>query len=296
MRDEYHPRRYTTILIVVLIVAFVIESVFLSYTAGHSRLDEPPALLRWLALSVDCLRHWRLWQLLTFQFLHSTPWPWHVLFNCLALYFFGRTVEETLGSRRFLWLYVLSGVCGGALQALTTVILPNRPDAPVVGASAGVCGLIGIFCALYPMRELTIWIYFFPITVRARYLLWFLTGLSIYGTLVPFDMVAHAAHLGGILTGLVYVHWFHGADRFSGFSGFWTRLRPRRSRPIVKVRFPRGSDEKSRAAEAADLGSTDFISKEVDPILEKISAHGIHSLTERERRILEAARSRMEKP
>jgi membrane associated rhomboid family serine protease len=295
MRDDYNPPRYTTILIIVLIVAFVLEAAYLFYAPSQQVLGRLPPLLEYLGLSVDGLRHGRAWQLLTFQFLHAAPMPFHVLFNCLALYFFGRSVEETLGSRRFLGLYLLSGVLGGLLQVLTTIILPHHKDISVVGASAGVCGIIAIFCALYPMRELTAWLYFFPITIRARYLLWFVTGLSIYGTIIPFEAVAHAAHLGGILTGLAYVRWFHDSERLSGFSGFWRRLRPRRSRPIVKVRFPRGADD-ALPAEPGELGATDFISKEVDPILEKISAHGIHSLTDHEKKILQAARSKMEKP
>src|SRR5215831_5232899 len=166
MRDAYHVPRMTTWLIVVLIAAFVIQSLLFFY--GDFRLSDH------LALSVDGLRHGRIWQLLTFQFLHSCPMPWHVLFNCLGLYFFGRPVEEALGSRRFLWLYFLSGIAGGLLYVITTVVLPHHADISVVGASAGVCGLIAIFCSLHPMQELTTWIYFLPITIRARYLLIFL--------------------------------------------------------------------------------------------------------------------------
>jgi hypothetical protein len=70
-----------------------------------------------------------------------------------------------------------------------------------------------------------------------------------------------------------------------------------RLRPVVKVRFPRavGGDSKTPGAVPRELGPTDFISKEVDPILEKISAQGLHSLTEREKKILEAARAKIEK-
>src|SRR4030095_9612878 len=101
----------------------------------------------------------RVWQLVTFQFLHSAPWPWHVLFNCLGLYFFGRSVESMIGAKKFLVLYLISGVMGGLLQVLTTTVLPKHADLPVVGASAGVSGIIAIFCMFYPMRELTAWIY-----------------------------------------------------------------------------------------------------------------------------------------
>jgi hypothetical protein len=190
-------------------------------------------------------------------------------------------------------LYLLCGVAGGLVQVLSTVLLPQHVDIAVVGASAGVCGMIAIFCTLHPMQELTVFVYFFPVTIRARYLLWFLGGFSLFRTIIPLGAVAHGAHLGGILLGIGYVRWLHGTDRLSGW---WARLRgPRRRTPIVKVRFPKAPGPAARPPRPEDLGATDFISKEVDPILEKISASGIHSLTEREREILRAARSKMDK-
>src|SRR5262252_7046162 len=116
MRDSYHTPRMTTWLITVLIFAFLIQSVLLFY--GDVELAQH------LALSVDGLKHGKIWQLITFQFLHSTPWPWHVLFNCLGLYFFGRPVEEIVGGRRFLGLYLLAGIAGGLTQVLVTTVLP----------------------------------------------------------------------------------------------------------------------------------------------------------------------------
>src|SRR5678816_3220018 len=105
MREEYHPPEVCTRLIVVLIAAFVVQSVLLFY--GQFDVNH------YFALSRDGLVHGKVWQLLTFQFLHSAPMPFHVLFNCLGLYFFGRRVEEILGGRRFLANYFLSGAVGG---------------------------------------------------------------------------------------------------------------------------------------------------------------------------------------
>ena len=281
MRDAYHAPRMTTWLIIVLIVAFLIQSLLLFY--GDFALSEN------LALSVDGLRHGRIWQLLTFQFLHSTPWPWHVLFNCLGLYFFGRPVEEMVGEKKFLALYLLSGVAGGLFQALVTVVLPRHMDIPVVGASAGVCGMIAIFCAINPMQELTTWIYFLPITIQARYFLIALGAYSVFGTLIPLSSVAHAAHLGGILLGLAYVRF---ARRISPDLPSWLpwRVRERRTayrreRLAKHSRWNRTRPDAQRAPE--------FISREVDPILDKISSQGLDSLTEKERKILEAARNRL---
>jgi hypothetical protein len=226
--------------------------------------------------------------LLTFQFLHSCPAPWHVLFNCLGLYFFGRPVEEIVGERKFLVLYLLSGVAGGLLQVLVTVGLPRHLDVAVVGASAGVCGMIAIFCSINPMQELTTWIYFLPITIRARYFLWALAGFSLYGTLVPTSTIAHAAHLGGILAGLAYVRF---GRRFSEDLPAWF---PWLTRKASVVASPGPAKHRPWSGAGAEARQTsDFVSREIDPILDKISAHGLGSLTERERKLLENARQRM---
>ncbi len=282
MRESYHAPRMTTRLIIVLIVAFVIQSMLLFY--GDIAVSEH------LALSVDGLRHGKVWQLFTFQFLHACPWPWHVLFNCLGLYFFGRPVEEMVGPKKFLALYFLSGVAGGLMQVLTTVILPRHMDIPVVGASAGVCGMIAIFCSVNPMQELTTWIYFLPITIRARWFLLFLLGFSVFGTLVPYSGIAHAAHLGGILAGMAYVRF--GRRLSEDFPSWlpWPWRQRERAAPLGSLakhaRWRRPRPESQPASE--------FISREVDPILDKISAQGFGSLTDKERKILEAARQRME--
>ncbi len=283
MRDSYHVPRLTTWLIAVLITAFLLQSVLLFY--GDFVLSSQ------LALSVEGLRHGKVWQLLTFQFLHSCPWPWHVLFNCLGLYFFGRPVEEMVGSRKFISLYLLSGLAGGLLQVLVTVLLPRHEDIPVVGASAGVCGMIAIYCAVNPMQELTTWIYFLPITIRAKYLLIGLSAYSVYGTLIPLGAVAHAAHLGGILVGLSYVRFARRiADDGRDWLGWLRRRRFPSPAPGSLARYARW--ERPRLERPK---SPEFISREIDPILDKISAHGIHSLTEKERKILESARERLGK-
>jgi len=278
MRDNYHAPHIATKLIIFLIVAFVVESVLIFY--GH--ID----VIGELGLTVAGLKAGKVWQLLTFQFLHAAPWPWHVLLNCVGLYFFGRPVEEAFGAKKFIILYLSCGILGGLLQALTSLLLPNHPDVPVVGASAGICGMIAIYCSLHPMQELTTWIYFFPVHVRAMYLLIFLIALSVFGTLVPFDNVAHAAHLGGILLGIAYVHWGVNA---SPFFSKWNLFKPHDNSSANKKPAWRP------ARKTDDSSAEEFLQREVDPILEKISAHGIQSLTKREREILEKARAKMAK-
>jgi membrane associated rhomboid family serine protease len=287
MRDPSGGGRSLTIdLIIILIALFVVQACLFFYGGIN--------LINTLGLSLDGIKHGHVWQLLTFQFLHSVPWPWHVLFNCLGLYFFGRTVEETLGRKRFLALYFAGGFAGGALQLLTTWILPYHADGPVVGASAGIMTMLALFAILFPMREVTIFILFFPVTLRVQYVYWFLLGISIFGTIIPFDGIAHAAHLGGMLTAIAYLRWGHRAeDGLSRWSFSQLRQRKRTlSKPddLAPLRARR-----TKSSETPELPSGEFISQEVDPILDKISAHGIQSLTDRERQILQAARSKMSK-
>jgi hypothetical protein len=112
----------------------------------------------------------------------------------------------------------------------------------------------------------------------------------VFGILFPMDNIAHAAHLGGMIMGIVFVryaiHWHW--PRFP-------RTRAQPLRPVAKVshRTFGGWERDTADAEDEDLPPEEFLSKEVDPILDKISAHGIQSLTQRERRILETARERM---
>lgn len=287
MRDPSGDGRSLTIDLIILLIALFVVQACLFFYGGIN-------LINTLGLSLDGIKHGHIWQLLTFQFLHSVPWPWHVLFNCLGLYFFGRTVEQALGKKRFLALYFAGGFAGGALQLLTTWILPHHADVPVVGASAGIMTLLALFAIMFPMREITLFVLFFPVTLRVQYVYWFVLGISIFGTIVPFDDIANAAHLGGLLVGIAYMRWGHRAeDGLSRWS--FSQLRQRkRTLPKPDNLVPL-KPRRVKSSETPELPSGEFISQEVDPILDKISAHGIQSLTDRERQILQAARSKMSK-
>ncbi len=281
-------RSLTVTLIIILLVLFVIQACLTFYS--NLPLND------WFALSLRGFAQKRYWQLLTFQFIHSVPWPWHVLGNCLGLYYFGRSVEETLGKKQFLTLYFASGFLGGVLELLTT-LLPRHVDGPVLGASAGVMGLLAAYATLFPMRDINIFIMFIPINIRVVYIFWFLLFLSAFGTLIPFDSTAHAAHLGGLLTGVAFIRWDMNPSRMlARWNPFQKKIR---SKQMIKAAVAGSSFSKlrrrARPEDAQDLPSEEFMSKEVDPILDKISAHGIQSLTDRERQILQAARAKMSK-
>ena len=270
----------TWALVVTLFIAFLIQITVLPrlIPLGH------------LALSLEGLRHGYVWQLLTFQFLHA-GWL-HLLFNLLAIYFFGRSVEFVLGRRRWLALYFLSGTIGGLVQMLLSLLIPQFRDDSVVGASAGAAGLIAAFSVLNWRQSFTLLFYFVPVTMRGRTLFWVSIAFALFGIVIGGGGVAHAAHLGGLVAGYAFVRW--GAAARESLWG-WRTFRPtQRKRELVSTVSARNSPwSRSSAKRSGDLPPEEFISREVDPILDKISAHGIQSLTERERKILEAARNKM---
>jgi membrane associated rhomboid family serine protease len=291
MREPDRSGYSLTIKLIILLITLFFVQASVSFYGGMSAYTW---ISEWLALSLDGIKQGRVWQLFTFQFLHQVPWPWHVLLNCLGLYYFGRSVEETLGSRRFLMLYLACGFCGGLLHLLSAWILPHHDSIDVVGASAGISGLLAAFCFMYPMREITFIFFFFPVTLRAQYLLWFVFGMSVFGTIIPFDNTAYAAHLGGMLMGLWYVRYGMGTTSIlSAWNPFKRRNRREKMIRAATSRPSRGL--RVMEPDPSELPSGEFMSQEVDPILEKISAHGIQSLTERERQILQSARDKMSK-
>jgi membrane associated rhomboid family serine protease len=279
----FGPKKSITVtMLIILGVCYVVQSILTDYSVAGSRL------LGELVLSWKTLARGHVWQLLTFQFLHGGFL--HVLFNGITLYFFGKNLEGPLPTPKWLQIYLGAGVAGGLLQALGTLVLPYNFPTPVVGASAGVCGLIGAVGYLYAAQE----VYFFFFRMPARFLFIISLVLSSFFILVPAggrDLgVAHGAHLGGLLFGYAYARWLlHMEFKMPKLPSFSFR----KPKIFVHKRQPNAwTVEKPSRPEA---GSEEFISQEVDPILDKISAHGIQSLTERERKILEAARARMAK-
>jgi membrane associated rhomboid family serine protease len=280
----FNSHRSTTVMLLIAnVAAFILQTALYRFSDFQAK---------YLALSLEGLEHGRIWQLLTYQFMHVSVL--HLLFNCWAVYVFGRDVERALGRKTFLTLYFSSGVVGGLAEALAGLTLGNAFAGSVVGASAAAFGLVAAFARLFPDRVLLL---FFILPMRAKWLLALCGGLAILGVVSPPDGTAHAAHLGGMLTGILFIRyaihwplpkWWH-----------WPRIarHPGQSpRRLVKARSLKpGLWTHNKEPLQEDLPPDEFVSKEVDPILDKISAHGIHSLTERERRVLETARAKMAK-
>lgn len=152
----------------------------------------------------------RPWQLVTYAFLHGS-WA-HIFLNMFALFMFGRALEMYWGARRFLFFYFVC-VLSAALTQLAVESLSGGQE-PVVGASGGVFGLLLAFAWYFPRQKLII----LPIPIPVPAWL-FVTGYALVelfsGLARTQQDVAHFAHLGGLLGGVLCILYWQARRRFS---------------------------------------------------------------------------------
>tara|TARA_B100001029_G_C15039983_1_gene442877 strand:- start:535 stop:1155 length:621 start_codon:yes stop_codon:yes gene_type:complete len=143
-----------------------------------------------------------VWQLVTHMFVHDLL-PMHILFNMFALWMFGRHIESRWGSKRFLSYYIFTGLGAAILHLIVT----GGGSAMMFGASGAVFGILLAFGMVYPNTQILLLIP--PMPIKAKYLVIGYGLLELYlGYGSPGDGVAHFAHVGGMLFGLlVFLYW-----------------------------------------------------------------------------------------
>jgi membrane associated rhomboid family serine protease len=284
-QSDFGPRvSFTVALLITNAIVFVAEMIAVRAGVGGF-------IGKYLSLSIPGLKSGYVWQLLTFQFMHANVG--HLLGNSLVIFFCGRAVETALGGRRFLLVYFASGVIGGLVQLLFALVTSEN-DA-VMGASAGGMGLVGAFAMLSWDEQITLLVlYIIPVNMRGKTLFWLSFALLLLYMVAPQNGIANAAHLGGILTGVLYVLLI--VQGRLHFPQWRLSSRPAAPRELAAKHAGKKSYwQTTKIPPDEDLSPAEYLQKEVDPILDKISAHGIQSLTAREREILEKARSKMNK-
>ncbi|HEX4614123.1 MAG TPA: rhomboid family intramembrane serine protease [Urbifossiella sp.] len=236
----------------------------------------------WCALDTDkVINQGQVWRLLTHAFCHDRMSVFHLLFNMIGLYWFGRTVEIMYGSREFLLFYLAAALI--AALAFVGLDLYTGSRVPAVGASGAVMAVLMLYTVHFP-RETVCCYWFISLEMRwlmALYVIWDLHPvlLALAGDRV-FSGIGHAAHLGGLAFGFAY-GWYQWRlepilDRVP-WVGAQAPARPQ-VRPL-RSRYP--------AAEPA-AATSDY-----DRVLEKISRSGRESLTEEELAVLRTASEKL---
>ena len=142
------------------------------------------------------------WQLGTYAFIHGSFN--HLFFNMLGLWMFGSELEQVWGRKRYITFFAASVLAAAVVQLLVNAALGST--APTVGASGGLFGLLLAFAMIFPDRIILL---FFVIPMKAKYLVLLYGLLELYqGVYVMNSGVAHFAHLGGMLGGLLTIRYW----------------------------------------------------------------------------------------
>lgn len=242
--------------------------VMFAVTTAMPALYETGALVPRLALV-------RPWTLISYMFLHAGLG--HIFFNMLGLFFFGPRLEQRIGEATFIKLYAWAGL-GGALFSILFA-----PQYPVIGASAAVQGVLMGFAMFWPRVRILI---YFVLPVEAWLLVLGYVILSFsYGVGGSRDGIAHFAHLGGLVTGFIYLRWIE-----------WRRGAARRDFQRKVQDIPSATLSESSALErweAIDLKLMHELNRhEVEMLLRKARALGVGALTADERAFLDRMTAR----
>jgi membrane associated rhomboid family serine protease len=204
----------------------------------------------------------QLWRLVSYLFLHGSFM--HILFNMLILWMMGIELERYWGTARFVTFYFLGGI-GSGLFSLINIFSWN---VPIIGASGALFAILTLYAYYFPGRTVLLF-FFIPLPVRTAVVL--LGLISLFFAFSSAGGLAHITHLGGIVVGLLYIRFYPTAHaRFLHFKGL----------------IAEHSQRTKRRREQAGQRYFDTV---IDPILSKISAQGIDSLSAAERRELNRA-------
>jgi membrane associated rhomboid family serine protease len=204
------------------------------------------------------------WTMITYMFVHGGPL--HLFFNMLMLYFAGPRVEARLGSRRFIVLYVLSGLGGAALSFAT-------PNVWIVGASAATFGVFLAFAMFWPHERFMIW---GIVPVEARVLVLVGTIFALWGI---GRGIAHWAHLGGYAAAFLYLRWLDARSDRAQFKKRVDDATFGKQAPVVAPAAPDFDSIKREGLHSLTL-------EELDRLRAKVTAEGMGALTPDERAFL----------
>lgn len=242
-------------------------------------------VLSYLALPADpqmILR--KPWTIISYMFLHYDFF--HILFNMLWLYWFGKIFLEYLNPKKLISVYLIGGLAGGLVYVLAFNLFPafqaSVSQSIALGASAAVLAIVMAIAFYVP--DYTLHLMFFG-PVKLKYIA-LVTVLIDILSIRSGNAGGHLAHLGGALFGFLYATQLRrGKDISNGFSRFMDSLFSLfKRRPKMKVTFkkPEGKPETDMDYNARRAAEQ----RTIDQILDKIARQGYEGLSKEEKEIL----------
>lgn len=228
------------------------------------------------------------WQLITYMFMHGSFT--HIFFNMFALWMFGLELENLWGSKKFLFYYTICGLGAGLANLFIAPFF--SPAAPTVGASGSVYGILVAFGYLFPDRYIYI---YFLLPIKAKYLVIMYMALEVFSVASSSNTgIAHVAHLGGAVVGLVYListnqrkmKLFTGFKKEDFRSKFYDTFNKPKEEPSMPIYTADYKDIEVNDYKKEMEDKQKEIQAKIDTILDKLSQSGYQSLTEEEKKTL----------
>ena len=210
------------------------------------------------------------WTLLSYMFVHFSPW--HLLFNMLWLYWFGRLLADTGNAGGLNHIYIGGGVAGGVMYLAASLLTGYAPGAFLTGASAAVLAVICAAGMLMPERNIRL---FLLGTLKLKWVALICVALTIIGS-AGAGVPTQAAHAGGIIFGVGYC--------LVRRLGPLQSMRPTKAVPARKMHV--------RATMKAMSENTPD-QKRLDQLLDKMRVSGYDSLSSKEKTELNYISSRL---
>ena len=223
------------------------------------------------------------WRFATYMFVDVDLW--HFLFNMLMLCMFGSEVADMMGSKHFSGMYFFCGVFAAVFSLVMYWL--GMTNAPIIGASGALMGIFVAYYKFFPNRMLLMF-FFFP--MRIKYAMWFMVAVDVLMAHSS-EGVAQFAHLGGVVGGFLYMHFYERSLRNGhvGMEGFFDAVKRKAQRSRFRMEDGGRNGSADKANEDKPLEGEVFYmdeQKRMDEILKKVSSEGINSLTDAERQFL----------
>lgn len=206
MEKLYNKPKLTYFTILVCIVVFIFEIFYSLQYGSFGGTDFNNALSNLFndyGFSFQNLLGGRYWVFITSIFLHADPE--HLILNMIALFFFGRVVEQYLGRKKFLLIFFSTGVAG-TLAFMAFSLLTAQLGTVVIGASAAIFGLMGTAMLIRPL-ELVPYPYLIPIPlilVAVFYTFYNIVSFLLVATNLQQSDISFVSHIGGIVLGMFF--------------------------------------------------------------------------------------------
>ena len=285
-----------TRLIIVNIVVFIslyIAFAIVSMSTGPNYLEVQNTIIEWLSLPskpIEILK--KPWTILTHMFLHRTLW--HLVFNMLMLYWFGRIFGDLMGDRRVVPLYLLAGLAGAVFYVIGVNLIGGGGIA--YGASAAMLGFV--IAAAYVAPDHTIHLIIIG-PVRLKYIALFSIVIDLIGIANLDNTGGHFGHIGGMVMGWFFINlinngndpspWFN--KTYDSAVSLFDKKESKKNRSPLSVRHKAsvGSKVNPKSGEKQHMQGPSKDQTKLDSILDKISKDGIGSLTKEEKKFLDNA-------